>query len=202
MNSNKKKTSEPTVQELFNLTGRVALITGASGHLGSSMARALTEAGCQVVVASRTISTAKETAQALVCQEGGQPIGVAIDQMDEASIRRGFNQAVDLAGRIDILVNNGHELLAADWRTVTSDQFTHQLANASGYFLLARLLRDHAVKRKAPASIIMIGSMYGQVASYPDVYEGIAPASPAAYQVLKGGVIQLTRHLPNPRVIF
>jgi gluconate 5-dehydrogenase len=46
-----------------------------------------------------------------------------------------------------------------------------------------------------PASVIMLGSMYGLVGSYPDAYEGIGPASPAAYHALKGGIIHLTRHL-------
>jgi gluconate 5-dehydrogenase len=92
-------------------------------------------------------------------------------------------------------VNNGHEGLAADWRTVTGEQFTRQLANATGYFLLARHLRDHAVGRSAPASVILLGSMYGQVGSYPDAYEGVCTASPVAYHVLKGGLIHMTRHL-------
>ena len=49
--------------------------------------------------------------------------------------------------------------------------------------------------RKSPASIILIGSMYGVVGSYPDVYEGVSIASPVAYQALKGGIIQMARHL-------
>ena len=48
---------------------------------------------------------------------------------------------------------------------------------------------------KAPASIVFLGSMYGLVASYPDAYEGICPASSVAYHTLKGGIIQMTRHL-------
>ena len=46
-----------------------------------------------------------------------------------------------------------------------------------------------------PASIIMLGSMYGLVSSYPNAYKGLVPASSVAYQTLKGGVLQLTRHL-------
>ena len=78
---------------------------------------------------------------------------------------------------------------------MTADQFNRQLANATGYFLLARLLRDHVVQRGAPASIIMLGSMYGVVGSYPDAYEGVCPASPVHYHTLKGGIIHMTRHL-------
>ena len=189
------KTPETTVQQLFDLSGRVALVTGASGHLGFSMATALAEAGCRVIVASRKLQTARSTAAALNGTQQGKHWSIVIDQMSESSIRRGFAAAVRQAGKIDILVNNGHEPLASDWRGVTGAQFTRQLANATGYFLLARLTRDHAVKRDSPASIIMLGSMYGQVGSYPDAYTSIGPASPAAYHALKGGIIQLTRHL-------
>jgi gluconate 5-dehydrogenase len=96
---------------------------------------------------------------------------------------------------VDILVNNGHEALAHDWTDVTPEQFTRQLANSSGYFQLAREIRNQAVAQGRPASIILLGSMYGQVASYPEAYQGLGPASPAAYHALKGAVIHLTRHL-------
>jgi gluconate 5-dehydrogenase len=115
--------------------------------------------------------------------------------MDPAALERGFADALSSAGRIDVLVNNGHEAQPADWTTVTAEQFTRQLANATGYFLLARLVRDHAVGRRAPASVVMLGSMYGQVGSYPEAYEGVCGASPVAYHALKGGIIQMTRHL-------
>jgi gluconate 5-dehydrogenase len=183
---------EPTVQELFDLTGKVALVTGGTGHLGSSMSRALAEAGATVVVTSRDAGRARAAAAAL---PAGPHHGIALDHMDPDSIQRGFAQALELAGKIDVLVNNGHEAEPNDWTTVTAEQFTRHLANATGYFLLARLARDHAVSRKAPASIVMLGSMYGQVASYPDAYEGIYPASPVAYHALKGGIVQMTRHL-------
>jgi gluconate 5-dehydrogenase len=184
-----------SVQELFDLTGRVALVTGASGYLGSALADALAEAGSRVIVASRDPAKAHAAAERLGGREAGRHLAVVIDHLDEASIERGFNDAVEQAGAIDILVNNGHEGTAADWRNTSGPEFTRQLANATGYFLLSRKLRDHAVERSAPASIILLGSMYGLVASYPDAYEGLGPASPAAYHALKGGIIHLSRHL-------
>jgi gluconate 5-dehydrogenase len=186
---------EPTVHELFDLAGKVALITGGTGHLGSAMARALAEAGAHVVVAGRDQARARASADALLGPMAGRHLGVALDQMDPDALERGFRDALDRAGRVDVLVNNGHEGQPADWSTVTAEQFTRQLANATGYFLLARLARDHAVARAGPASVIMLGSMYGLVASYPDAYEGVCPASPVAYHALKGGLLQMTRHL-------
>lgn len=186
---------EPSIQQLFDLSGRVALITGASGYLGSSMARALAESSARVIVASRDAKTGREMAASLGGVESGWHTSVVMDHMNEKSIARGFNQAVKLADKIDILVCNGHEPLGADWTTVTGKQFTRQLQNATGYFLLARALRDHVVQRHAPASIVMLGSMYGLVGSYPQAYEGIGTANPVAYQALKGGIAQMVRHL-------
>jgi gluconate 5-dehydrogenase len=180
---------------LFDLGGKVALITGGTGHLGSAMSRALAEAGASVVVTSRDADRARAAAASLPRVGTARHHGVALDHMEPERLERGFREALEWAGRIDVLVNNGHEAGANDWTTVTAEQFTRQLANATGYFLLARLVRDHAVERGAPASIILLGSIYGQVGSYPDAYEGICPASPVAYHVLKGGVVHLTRHL-------
>lgn len=186
---------EPTIQQLFDLSGKTSLVSGASGYLGGAMARALAEAGSRVAITSRDADRARDVAASLVDPHGVGHRGFALDQMDAASIERGFGEIVDELGQVDVLVNNGHSPQGNDLTDVSAEQFTQQLANATGYFTLARLVRDHAVGRGAPASVIMLGSMYGQVASYPDAYEGICPASPVAYHTLKGGIIHLTRHL-------
>ncbi len=187
--------SEPNVHELFDLTGRVALITGGSGFLGNSLARALAEAGAGVVVASRDRERAQRVAANLPSPSGAQHCGVVLDQLDESSLHSGFDAAVAEAGMIDILINNGQQGHAVDLTNITGEQFSKDLQNATGYFLLARRLRDHVVSRSAPGSIVMIGSMYGVVGSYPDAYEGICVASPVQYHALKGGIVHMTRHL-------
>jgi NAD(P)-dependent dehydrogenase (short-subunit alcohol dehydrogenase family) len=189
-------TNEPvSVSKLFDLTGRTALVTGGSGHLGLAMSRALAEAGARVIVSGRTLEKSLEVAAGLKGVEASRHTAVVIDQMDEASIDSGFAAAMAVSGKIDILINNGHEPTAQDWSTITGEQFDRHLKNLTGYFLLARKVRDQAIERKAAASIVMLGSMYGIVGSYPDVYEGLVPASPAAYHALKGGIVHLTRHL-------
>jgi NAD(P)-dependent dehydrogenase (short-subunit alcohol dehydrogenase family) len=187
--------SEPTVSELFSLAGKVALLTGGCGHLGSAMARALAEAGASVVLTSREQAKAEAAAKLLPVVGPARHFGLALDHMQPESLPERFAAAVGLAGQVDVLINNGHEALAADWTNVTSEQFSRHLANATGYFELARLVRNHAVERSAATSIVMLGSIYGVVGSYPDAYEGICPASPVAYHALKGGIVHLTRHL-------
>ena len=183
------------VRALFDLTGKAALITGATGHLGSAMAAGLAEAGATVIMSSRRIADARAAAATLPSDGGATHHAVELDHMDEASAQSGFAAAVAAGGRIDVLVCNGHESLGVDWTNVTPEQFTRHLANATGYFLLARLFRDHIVERRATGSIIFLGSMYGVVGSYPGAYEGVSIASPVAYHALKGGIVQMTRHL-------
>jgi len=187
--------NEPNVQQLLDLSGKVALITGATGYLGSAMARALAEAGAAVVVSSRSRERAQAFAKTLPQSNGISHHGVELDHIDPASVDRGFAEALRCAGQVDILVNNGNLAVDADWKDVTPDQFNQQLANGTGYFLLARLLRDHAVERQAPGNVILLGSMYGQVGCYPQAYEDICKISPVGYHMLKGGIIHMTRHL-------
>jgi NAD(P)-dependent dehydrogenase (short-subunit alcohol dehydrogenase family) len=187
--------NEPIVQQLFDLTGKVALITGGTGHLGRPMASALAEAGATVVVSSRDQVRAQDFAGDLPRNGEATHHGVSIDHMDPDSIRRGFQQALAAAGQIDVLINNGLEPLGEDLTNCTFQQFARHQINNAGYFELARLVRDNAVARNSQASIILVGSMYGIVSSYPDAYAGVVNASPVAYHALKGGTLQMARHL-------
>ncbi len=187
--------NEPSFAQLFDLSGRVALITGGTGYLGSSFARALAEAGATVGIASRDLGRAQSAAAELPAPNGASHFGVVINQLDEDSLNAGFDTAVETGGQIDILINNGQQGHALDLTNVTAEAFSQDLRNATGYFLLARRLRDHVVQREAAGSIVMIGSMYGVVGSYPDAYEGVCVASPVQYHTLKGGIVHMTRHL-------
>lgn len=175
------------------MTGQSVLITGASGFLGGAMSRALAEAGATVVVGSRDALKAQRVAEAL--PGDGPHYGVELNHLDEESLNKGFDAAVKAAGAIDVLVNNGQQGHAMDLTDVTAEAFSQDLQNATGYFLLARKLRDHVVSRQTPGSIVMIGSMYGVVGSYPDAYKDVCVASPVQYHALKGGIIHMTRHL-------
>ena len=189
--------NEPTIADLFDLSGKVALITGGTGHLGSSFSRALAEAGATVVIASRDLSRAQAAAVQLPVPSSAKHFGVVINQLDEDSLNAGFDLAVETAGQVDILINNGQQGHALDLTNVTAEAFSQDLQNATGYFLLARRLRDHVVQRDAAGSIVMIGSMYGVVGSYPDAYEDVCVASPVQYHTLKGGIVHMTRHLAS-----
>jgi gluconate 5-dehydrogenase len=186
---------DPSISQLFDLRGRVSIVTGGGGYLGRALASALADAGSRVIVTSRNIQRATAVASSLPDPYGVQHLGVELDHTNADSIDRCIQRSIDVAGRVDVLVNNGHDKTSADWSEVSAEEFSRQLANVTGYFLLARHVRNDAVRRSESASIVMVGSMYGLVGSYPDAYEGISSASPVAYHAVKGGILQLTRHL-------
>src|SRR5688572_16780539 len=83
---------EPTIQQLFDLTGRTALLTGGAGHLGSTMGRALAEAGASVILTSRDAHRA--AAQASTLPGPALHHGIALDHMSPDSVDAGFEEAV------------------------------------------------------------------------------------------------------------
>jgi gluconate 5-dehydrogenase len=190
-------TQEPTIQEMFNLSGKTALVTGAAGWLCQSFCRALAEAGASVVCAEipKMNQKAQEVAKSLPIVGNAKHYVTELDYMDPKSIDNCMADAVRQAGKVDIVVNSGCERVTSDWTDVSGEQFTRQLANATGVFLLSRAFREHVVKRGGRGSIINIGSMYGLVGSYPDAYAGLTMASPVAYHCLKGGILSMSRHL-------
>lgn len=186
-------TSAPSIQRLFDLTGRIAIVTGASGWLGSAMSQALAEAGATLAVTSRDESRSKSFAATL---PGDGHIGLAFEQDDADAIPALVDEVVAQLGQVDILVNNAYGGTAADIDDATAEEFDQAYhTGVTAYFLLARSVVHHLRARGAPGSIINIGSMYGVVASYPDAYAGLAANSPPIYHGLKGGIIHLTRHL-------
>jgi NAD(P)-dependent dehydrogenase (short-subunit alcohol dehydrogenase family) len=190
--------AEPTVGKLFDLRNRAALVTGGAGHLGSAMCRGLAEAGATVIIAGRDADRCRRLAAMLPAVPGQPHAGIALDQVDATSRAAAFAAAVELAGGgLDVLVMSALSRPGPkrDLTDVSAEEFDAELRNNTAAFILARMMRDHAVDRSAPASIVMIGSMYGLVGSYPDAYEGLGAASPVQYHALKGGTIQMTRHL-------
>ena len=185
--------SEPTLQNLLDLSGKVAIVTGASGWLGAAMSRALAEAGATLVVTSRDAQHAAEFSATL---PGSGHVGMALQQDDEAAIPGFVAQVVEQLGRVDVLVNNAYGGTAPSIETATAADFDKAYhTGVTAYFLLAREVARHLRSRGAPGSIINIASMYGVVASYPDAYTDLPINSPPVYHGLKGGLVHLTRHL-------
>jgi gluconate 5-dehydrogenase len=185
--------TERPIQALFSLQGKVALVTGAAGWLGSAMSRALAEAGARVVVTSREKARAEVFAAEL---PGDGHLGLGFDPNESEQIPNVVQSVAEQLGGADILVNNAYGGPGPSIDTATAEDFDRAYhSGVTAYFLLARAVANQLRERQRPGSIINIASMYGVVASYPDAYTGFPTNSPPNYHGLKGGLVHLTRHL-------
>ena len=169
---------------MFDLTGKVAIVTGGNGGIGLGMARGLAQAGARVVIAARNAgksSAAVQELQALGCDA----LAIEVDVCAEASVEALMSQAVERCGRLDILVNNAginvrkpaHELSLDEWRQVLD-------TNLTSAFLCSRAVHPH-LRQSGAGKVINIGSMLSIFGA------SFAPA----YGASKGGVVQLTKSL-------
>jgi 2-deoxy-D-gluconate 3-dehydrogenase len=166
----------------FDLTGRVAIVTGGTGGIGLGMARGMAAAGAAIVVAGRNAEKSRRAVAELEAL-GATAAAIEVDVTEEASVEALVRSAVERLGRVDVLVNNAGtnirksvELLSlAEWRQVID-------TNLTSAFLASRAVHP-VMKRQGGGKIINIGSMMSIFG---------APFAPA-YAASKGGIVQLTR---------
>jgi len=171
-----------TPAAMFDLTDRVAIVTGASTGLGNRFARVLHEAGAHVIAVARRI----ELLQALA-DKHERITAYQADVTDDAAMRGLVDDVLAKFGRIDVLVNNaglGNPQRAVD-EDLDSFRYTVEV-NLTGVFNLARLVARPMLEA-GRGSIINIASVYGFGSAWP-IHNG-------AYAASKGAVIQLTREL-------
>ncbi len=170
------------VHPLFDLSSKVAIVTGSGRGLGSAMARGLGTAGAAVVTCSRTLAEAEKTA-AQIRDAGGRAIAVHTDTCDRASVENLVASAVGEFGHLDVLVNNaGIDRIEPAEDVSDEHLLTVAQTNLVGYFHCAQAAGRHMLAHGG-GSIINISSIAGQV--------GIAGLT--SYSVSKGGVDQMTR---------
>ena len=175
----------------FDLTGRVAVLTGAAGHLGSAAARALALAGAQVVLAGRRV----EPLRALARELGDRGLAIALDVRSDASVERLVRTLGRRPGRVDILVNNAYAGGGGRVDESSADDFAQAYEVAVvGAFRLARALHP-LLAASGRGTVINIASMYGLVSPDPRIYRDGLKANPAFYGAAKAGLLQFTRHL-------
>ena len=173
-------------ENAFDLTGRVAVVTGASRGLGQQFGRALARAGADLVITSRTLSSLAPF-QAEIEALGRRAVPLALDVRDHDSIQQMAEQAQAAYGRLDILVNNAGcnvrkpsvEITWEDWNLVLD-------TNLRGTFFVAQAVAKHMLPR-GYGRIINIGSVTSVFG-----YAGLAP-----YCASRGGVKQLTMSLAD-----
>ena len=169
---------------LFDLEGRVALVTGGNGGIGLGMARGMAEAGAAIAVAGRNVGKS-EAAAAELAKLGVKTAVIEVDVASEASCRKMIDDTVKRLGRLDILVNNAginirkapDALALAEWKQVID-------TNLTSAFICSHAAYPR-MKAAGGGKIINIGSMLSIFGA------SFAPA----YGASKGGVVQLTKAL-------
>lgn len=192
------------IQQAFDLSGRVALVTGGAGLLGQQFCRTLVEAGASVVVADLNEKAAGDFAARL----GKQAKAITCDVGDKASVQTAVDAAVKTFGRLDILVNSA----ALDPKFDAGEAAKHSSSfedyslqgwekalrvNLTGAFLFSQAAVKEMLKQKGGV-IINICSTYGLGGPDQRIYEkkGKAPAyKPVDYTVTKAGILGLTKYL-------
>jgi NAD(P)-dependent dehydrogenase (short-subunit alcohol dehydrogenase family) len=170
---------------LFDLTGRVALITGGTRGLGLAMAEALASHGADLVLVARTPTDCDQAAEALADRTKRRVAAIPADVSDPLEAERAVTSAEQVFGRIDILINNAGINVRGPMESLSLDDFRRvQRVNVEAPWVLARAVAP-GMKARRFGRIINVSSALGVV--------GLAERTP--YCTSKGAVVQLTRAL-------
>lgn len=173
------------ISEMFNLKGKVAIVTGASSGLGVTFSEALADAGANVEIAARRIDKLKHVADDLT-KRGVRSKAFQCDVSNQDLVQALISDTVSTFGRLDILVNNAGVAAMSPATMISMEDWNKVVAvNLTGSFLCAREAAKQMMKQGG-GKIINIASIYGAVG---DVF----PASP--YYATKGAIINMTRDL-------
>ena len=185
-----------TIQELFDLRGRVAIVTGGATHLGRAMATALGELGASVVIASRRQELCEQVA-AEMRDAGIDCLGLRCDVTVEDDVDALVRTVVEERGRLHIMVCNAGGTPPPTYIPNASiQQFMDTMElNATSTYICAQAAAKVMIPQQW-GRIITIGSIHGALGSEKHFYEGSGfPRSGPPYMTAKGAVIQLTRTL-------
>ncbi len=180
---------------VFDIAGRVIVLTGSCGLIGRTLASAFHERGARLALVDVEPKDPVEQARSL----GGEAIGARCDVSDVAAVRALVKTVTDRFGTVDVVVNNHHFLAKGAWdtraETFPDDAWENIIrVNLNGTFWMCREFGNVMLER-GKGTIINLASTYGVVSSNPALYEDNSLASPIAYSASKGGVIMLTKYL-------
>lgn len=169
---------------LFDLSGKVALVTGGSRGLGFAMARAYAQAGARVVLAARDAERL-ERAAAQLRAEGGDVHALPFDLLDEVAVTAAVPRLIDVHGRLDILLNNAGICIWSGFLESTLDAWNRTLAtNLTAVYLLAR-----------EATRPMIAQGWGRIINVGSYVSVIGRERLQAYAASKHGLLGLTKSI-------
>ncbi|MBS1731265.1 MAG: SDR family oxidoreductase [Bacteroidetes bacterium] len=188
-------------KSLFDLTGKIALITGGAGLLASEHAQALLEFGATIILADIREEKCKHAVK-ILNKKYEKVFPVFLDVTKKESWESVLENIQNTFGQIDILINNAgftnqsktsgfdasfENFSLEDWNAILQ-------VNLTGTFLGCQVIGKHMVEHKKGA-IINMASLYGVVSPHHPLYEGTGIVQPVAYSVSKHGVIGLTKYI-------
>jgi NAD(P)-dependent dehydrogenase (short-subunit alcohol dehydrogenase family) len=176
----------PPVAGLLDLTGKVALVSGASAGIGRGIARRLVEAGAAVAVHYRGGRDDAERLVAEIGGGGGKAIAVQAELTDAAAVERALQAVTGTLGAVDILVNNAARQTHSTVREMSLAEWQGMLqANLDGVFLVTKRVIEAMIARKVGGAVVNVASI-----------EGLQPAlTHGHYATSKAGLIMFTRAL-------
>ncbi|MCR4788643.1 MAG: SDR family oxidoreductase [Lachnospiraceae bacterium] len=176
------------MENIFDLTDQVAIVTGCSTGLGVQMAKALASQGCNIVALARRKELIDEVAAEIAGKYGVKTLAVQCDITDTEMVEKAVDETLKEFGRIDILINNAGTGGITPAEDVPDEMFENEMnIDLFGTFRMARSVAKKAMIPAKYGRIINISSMYGLV--------GNKIAASSAYHAAKGGVVNLTRAL-------
>jgi gluconate 5-dehydrogenase len=190
-----------SVRELFDLSGKAAIVTGGARNLGYDMALALAEMGADVAVTGRKIEDAEKSAAEIARLTGRKTLGVACDVRYEDQVERAVDAVLKGLGRIDILVNNAGNVVSTPPNKPIEQRPTEQWdftidVNLKGVFLCSKHAVAKAMKPARSGVIVNIASIAGMLGKDHRVYDGTTMGGVTIdYVAAKGGVISMTREM-------
>ncbi|MFD1848757.1 SDR family oxidoreductase [Oceanobacillus bengalensis] len=177
------------VKELFDITGKTAIITGGGRGLGEVISEGFAEAGANIVVCSRKEENCKEVSEKLKKQYDVKTLAIKCDVTNPEDIKNVVNKTVEAFGRIDILVNNSGATWGAPVDEMPIEAFQKVMnVNVLGTFLMSQAVGKVMTKQKS-GKIINIASVAGLKGSNPKYMDAIG------YNSSKGAIITFTKDL-------
>ncbi|WP_342421422.1 SDR family oxidoreductase [Paenibacillus sp. FSL E2-0178] len=184
-----------TLNELFNLDGKTAVVTGGAGYLGTAISEGLAEAGAAVYLVSSNEQKCRESAERIAWQTAAACFGKYMDIRKEESIKKCFEDISAEAGSIDILVNNAAFSAPGKLVTMSEEQWLAGMdGTINGTFRCIKAVLPYMIEQKN-GSIINISSMYGLVSPNPVIYGDSGMDNPANYGAGKAAINQFTRYI-------